>query len=163
MYTLLAYVDSTGKYKLISQAQADSAFDAAMVSSKVASQTVFDLSDTSLRNTFWSLLETATANLENSLANPNFKNFMASTQLDLNVTPVPSPTASAAPTPSPSPVVYNTYPTGFGSYVAGSKVKGKDGNLYECKPSPYTPWCNGAAWAYEPGVGSVWDQAWIKL
>ena len=52
------------------------------------------------------------------------------------------------------------YPTGLGSYVAGSKVQGKDGRIYACKPWPYTSWCNGQAAYYEPGVGSAWMQAW---
>jgi GH18 family chitinase/chitodextrinase len=47
-----------------------------------------------------------------------------------------------------------------GGYVAGSQVQ-NFGNLYECKPYPYTGWCNGAAWAYAPGTGSNWSDAWI--
>ncbi|HYC83620.1 MAG TPA: hypothetical protein VEB86_00300, partial [Chryseosolibacter sp.] len=35
------------------------------------------------------------------------------------------------------------------------------GNSYECKPHPYTGWCNGAAWAYAPGTGTYWQDAWI--
>lgn len=52
------------------------------------------------------------------------------------------------------------YPAGIGSYVAGSKVQGRDGKSYTCKPWPYTTWCNGQAQYYEPGVGSAWQQAW---
>nr|WP_279457159.1 hypothetical protein [Aeromonas veronii] len=37
------------------------------------------------------------------------------------------------------------------------------GASYECKPHPYTGWCAGAAWAYEPGKGTAWADAWIKL
>jgi len=33
--------------------------------------------------------------------------------------------------------------------------------LYECKPYPYSGWCNGAAWAYAPGTGTYWNDAWI--
>ncbi|HYC83878.1 MAG TPA: Ig-like domain-containing protein, partial [Chryseosolibacter sp.] len=47
-----------------------------------------------------------------------------------------------------------------GGYVAGSRVKNA-GNSYECKPHPYTGWCNGAAWAYAPGTGTYWQDAWI--
>jgi hypothetical protein len=32
-----------------------------------------------------------------------------------------------------------------------------DGN--QCKPWPYTGWCSGSAWAYEPGVGKSWKSA----
>ena len=44
-------------------------------------------------------------------------------------------------------------------YVAGSKVKNV-GNQYTCKPWPYSGWCNGAAWAYGPGTGAYWTDAW---
>ncbi|HSZ72222.1 MAG TPA: T9SS type A sorting domain-containing protein, partial [Cytophagaceae bacterium] len=44
-------------------------------------------------------------------------------------------------------------------YVAGSKVTNA-GRQYECKEYPYTGWCNGAAWAYAPGTGSYWTDAW---
>lgn len=46
-----------------------------------------------------------------------------------------------------------------GNYVAGSKVK-NNGRQYECKPFPYSGWCNGAAWAYGPGTGAYWSDAW---
>ncbi|HEY9046939.1 MAG TPA: glycosyl hydrolase family 18 protein, partial [Ohtaekwangia sp.] len=45
-------------------------------------------------------------------------------------------------------------------YVAGSIVKNA-GSQYECKPYPYSGWCNGAAWAYAPGTGTYWQDAWI--
>lgn len=47
-----------------------------------------------------------------------------------------------------------------GGYVAGSFVQNA-GAWYECKPYPYTGWCNGAAWAYAPGTGAHWQDAWI--
>lgn len=47
-----------------------------------------------------------------------------------------------------------------GGYVAGSVVKNA-GNEYECKAFPYSGWCNGAAWAYAPGTGTYWQDAWI--
>lgn len=47
-----------------------------------------------------------------------------------------------------------------GGYVAGSVVKNA-GNQYECKPFPYSGWCNGAAWAYAPGTGTYWTDAWV--
>jgi hypothetical protein len=39
-------------------------------------------------------------------------------------------------------------------------VQGTDGKLYTCKPYPYTGWCNGAGFAYAPGTGSAWQDAW---
>jgi chitinase len=44
-------------------------------------------------------------------------------------------------------------------YVAGSVVKNA-GSYYECKEWPYSGWCNGAAWAYAPGTGTYWQDAW---
>ena len=47
-----------------------------------------------------------------------------------------------------------------GGYAAGSIVQNQ-GSQYECKPYPYSGWCNGAAWAYAPGTGTYWQDAWI--
>jgi hypothetical protein len=47
-------------------------------------------------------------------------------------------------------------------YVGGSRVK-NGGNAYECKPYPYSGWCNGAAWAYAPGSGTYWQDAWTVV
>jgi len=47
-----------------------------------------------------------------------------------------------------------------GGYSAGSIVKNA-GAQYECKPWPYSGWCNGAAWAYAPGTGMYWQDAWV--
>jgi len=49
-----------------------------------------------------------------------------------------------------------------GGYIAGSKVQNA-GSSYECKPYPYSGWCNGAAWAYAPGTGSYWTDAWTLV
>ncbi|MDB5272802.1 MAG: Ricin lectin [Chitinophagaceae bacterium] len=47
-------------------------------------------------------------------------------------------------------------------YVEGSKVQNA-GSLYVCKPWPYSGWCNGAAWAYGPGTGAYWTDAWTLV
>ncbi len=49
-----------------------------------------------------------------------------------------------------------------GGYIAGSQVQ-NEGVVYECKPWPFTGWCNGAADAYAPGSGSYWEDAWIRI
>jgi hypothetical protein len=49
-----------------------------------------------------------------------------------------------------------------GGYVAGSQVQNA-GEIYQCKPYPYSGWCNGAAWAYAPGTGSYWTDAWTLI
>ncbi|MDB5272596.1 MAG: hypothetical protein JWO58_963 [Chitinophagaceae bacterium] len=49
-----------------------------------------------------------------------------------------------------------------GGYNAGSKVQA-NGSQYQCKPWPYSGWCNGAAWAYGPGTGTYWTDAWTLV
>lgn len=63
-------------------------------------------------------------------------------------------------TPPPSGA-YPPYQAGS-PYKAGDRVS-QGGESYQCKPHPYTGWCAGAAWAYEPGKGTAWGDAWIKL
>ncbi|MEO1885776.1 MAG: hypothetical protein ABGX72_00140, partial [Methyloprofundus sp.] len=45
------------------------------------------------------------------------------------------------------------------TYEAGDIVS-NNGNLYQCKPWPYTGWCSRETPAYEPGVGTHWTEAW---
>jgi N-acetylglucosamine-binding protein A len=56
------------------------------------------------------------------------------------------------------------FPASLGSYKAGTRVlQSKDGKVYTCKPFPYSGWCTQWAptsTAYEPGVGSAWQDAW---
>ncbi|WP_016703584.1 N-acetylglucosamine-binding protein GbpA [Pseudomonas chlororaphis] len=57
------------------------------------------------------------------------------------------------------------FPKGLTGYKAGTKVLAKDGNVYECKPFPYSGYCiqwNAGATQFEPGVGSNWKDAWIR-
>lgn len=49
-----------------------------------------------------------------------------------------------------------------GGYIDGSIVQNA-GNSYQCKPYPYTGWCNGASWAYAPGTGTYWQDAWTLV
>ncbi|WP_431628266.1 glycosyl hydrolase family 18 protein [Enterobacter bugandensis] len=47
------------------------------------------------------------------------------------------------------------------AYKAGEVVKNKNGDLFECKPWPYTGWCgSSSALHYEPGIGLNWKDAW---
>lgn len=48
------------------------------------------------------------------------------------------------------------------NYVPGSKVKNAN-NQYQCKEFPYSGWCNGASWAYAPGTGVYWSDAWTLV
>lgn len=47
-------------------------------------------------------------------------------------------------------------------YMGGDIVY-NDGSLYQCMIGVTAGWCSGAAWAYEPGKGTAWQQAWQKL
>jgi hypothetical protein len=47
-------------------------------------------------------------------------------------------------------------------YVAGSQVK-NSGSVYQCREWPNSGWCNGAAWAYAPGTGTYWQDAWTLV
>ncbi len=54
------------------------------------------------------------------------------------------------------------------AYKEGTPYKDGDvvsnnGKNYKCKPHPYTAWCAGAAWAYAPGSGTAWEQAWDEV
>ena len=68
-------------------------------------------------------------------------------------------TVKTVTTPPTNPCTSIPQYTENGGYVAGSKVKNA-GNIYECKPWPYSGWCNGASWAYAAGTGSYWADAW---
>ncbi|WP_025820609.1 immunoglobulin-like domain-containing protein [Shewanella marina] len=47
------------------------------------------------------------------------------------------------------------------AYQAGDQVLGADGQVYQCKPWPYTAWC--ASPAYAPAASQYWADAWDKL
>ncbi|MGR5212361.1 immunoglobulin-like domain-containing protein [Vibrio rotiferianus] len=55
---------------------------------------------------------------------------------------------------------YPAYESGK-TYEAGDIVTGSDGNLYQCKPWPYTGWCSNPS--YAPGETVYWSDAWDKL
>lgn len=58
------------------------------------------------------------------------------------------------------------FPDSIGSYTGGTLVlQPKDGNIYECKPFPYSGYCqqySETANQFEPGVGSHWQDVWTK-
>ncbi len=64
-------------------------------------------------------------------------------------------------TPASGGGEYPTYKEGT-PYRAGDIVT-NNGKNYRCKPHPFTDWCAGAAWAYAPGTGSAWTQAWEEV
>ena len=64
-------------------------------------------------------------------------------------------------TPASDGGEYPAYKEGT-PYRAGDIVTNA-GKNYQCKPEPVTAWCAGAAWAYAPGAGSSWKDAWDEV
>ncbi|QOQ70474.1 hypothetical protein [Photobacterium damselae] len=62
--------------------------------------------------------------------------------------------------PTPPPTDVPNYEAGF-AYQEGDKVLGSDGNVYQCKPWPYSGWCASAS--YAPATSQYWPDAWDKL
>ncbi|WP_375321916.1 immunoglobulin-like domain-containing protein [Aliivibrio logei] len=63
-------------------------------------------------------------------------------------------------TPTPPPTDIPVYEVGK-TYADGEQVLGSDGNIYQCKPWPYTPWCSSAS--YAPAESQYWADAWDKV
>ncbi|EOV3139189.1 glycoside hydrolase family 19 protein [Enterobacter hormaechei] len=58
--------------------------------------------------------------------------------------------------------------TSYPAWSANSKYNAGDivnnhGKLFQCKPFPYSGWCNNAPTYYEPGAGLAWAEAWTAL
>ena len=56
----------------------------------------------------------------------------------------------------------------YAAWSANSKYNAGDivnnhGKLFQCKPFPYSGWCNNAPAYYEPGAGLAWSDAWTAL
>lgn len=60
-----------------------------------------------------------------------------------------------------------SFPQGLGKYQPGTRVlQPKNNMIYECKPAPFSGWCNiykTSASQYEPGVGPFWQNAWTEV
>ena len=58
------------------------------------------------------------------------------------------------------------FPQSIASYKGGTRVlQRKTDEVFECKPFPFEGWCKSyseSANQYEPGVGSHWQDAWMK-
>lgn len=72
-------------------------------------------------------------------------------------------------TTTPPPTEPPTLPPTDGiAYQAGTSYSEGDvvtnnGSTYQCKPWPYSLWCGSTPSAYEPGVGTNWQDAWLQL
>ncbi|WP_236276309.1 chitinase [Enterobacter cloacae] len=69
-----------------------------------------------------------------------------------------------AATPSQDGGTSGSYPawSANSKYSAGDIVN-NHGKLFQCKPFPYSGWCNNAPMYYEPGAGLAWSEAWTAL
>lgn len=69
-----------------------------------------------------------------------------------------------AATPSQDEGTSGSYPawSANSKYSAGDIVN-NHGKLFQCKPFPYSGWCNNAPMYYEPGAGLAWSEAWTAL
>jgi len=65
--------------------------------------------------------------------------------------------------PGPAGEYDFAYPDGIGGYGPGTVVLGTDGSLYECRPYPYSGWCNQSEAYYAPGTGLAWQDAWLLV
>lgn len=66
-----------------------------------------------------------------------------------------------ASTPSQDDGAYQAW-SANSKYNAGDIVN-NHGKLFQCKPFPYSGWCNNAPAYYEPGAGLAWADAWTAL
>ncbi|MHA0863724.1 glycoside hydrolase family 19 protein [Enterobacter wuhouensis] len=66
-----------------------------------------------------------------------------------------------AATPSQDDASYAAW-SANSKYNAGDIVN-NHGKLFQCKPFPYSGWCNSAPAYYEPGAGLAWADAWTAL
>ena len=60
----------------------------------------------------------------------------------------------------------HVYPNSIETYIVGTRVLARDGDIYECKPFPYSGWCTiypAGSNHYEPGYGGHWQDAWLKV
>lgn len=78
-----------------------------------------------------------------------------------NQLPVEPPTEPVPPTEPTQPATGDAYQTGV-QYLAGDVVT-NHGASYQCLSWPNSLWCSSTPSAYEPGVGSAWTHAWLKL
>ena len=69
-----------------------------------------------------------------------------------------------AATPSQDEGTSGSYPawSANSKYSAGDIVN-NHGKLFQCKPFPYSGWCNNSPTYYEPGAGLAWAEAWTAL
>jgi len=160
----LAYINSAKAYNYIAPADSAGAYAAALSANGLTTKSFLDIGTPAGKSAFFKLLDDAINNVATNL-NIHFGDV---TQTTIGATASASPSASGTVTPTASATAaacqgaLATYPTGRGTYASGTCVKGSDGATYVCLPG-VAAWCNSPAeWAYAPGTGSAWSQAWSK-
>lgn len=82
--------------------------------------------------------------------------------------PVVEPDLPPVVEPEQPPTVTPPLEGNHPAYAEGTSYKGGDvvqnnGKLYRCMVGATSTWCGGAAWAYAPGTGTAWQQAWEEI
>lgn len=98
VFATLSYVNSAGNYGYIATADSNQAFTKAMTTSNLNAQSILNISNATDRATFFTLLDAAILNLQNSLKNSNFSGFNAITQTTFLSSPTLSPQINSAQT-----------------------------------------------------------------
>ena len=76
----------------------------------------------------------------------------------------PQPPEPPIDPPQPPVEPEGNYPAyAEGTHYEGGDIVQVDGQLYRCKVGPTSAWCSGEAWAYAPGTGTAWVDAWEKI
>lgn len=121
----LAYVDGTGAYKYIPQADSAAAYSAALSSNGLTTSSTLDISKTADRAKFFALLDSSIANLATRL-NTNFGAVTQTTLGGTSPTPTPTPTSpspTGTPTPTPTPTTATPTPTPTPTTAGALSVK----------------------------------------
>ena len=96
VFGTLSYVNSAGQYGYIANADSNQAFSKALATVGLTTQSVLNISNSADRAKFFSLLDAAILNLQNSLINSNFTGFNAITQTTFLSSPTLSPVINPA-------------------------------------------------------------------
>lgn len=96
VFGTLSYVNSAGQYGYIASADSNQAFTKALATVGLSTQSVLNISNSADRAKFFSLLDAAILNLQNSLVNSNFTGFNAITQTTFLSSPTLSPQVNPA-------------------------------------------------------------------
>jgi hypothetical protein len=143
---------TSGAWRAITAAEANSAFDAALAQAGLTAASALYLSAAAERSKIFDLLEAALTGLQQILGG----DFTATSETNL-ATGESGPGTSPQACPSNPPI----YPTGRGSYTTGTVVQASDQKLYRCQ---IAGWCNSTADSYyAPATGSAWSDAWVAL